>query len=372
MSNLYIIPLESVDGRYTKQWRDNIPSYIEATNKFDNVLVIDGEQLTNFVDVGTFLDIHTTIHYKNNQIQQVSELFRTKQIKDNDSFFFYDMEFWGGVESVRLLAQMNKLNVNIYSFCHAASYTKEDAFAVASYHQQFIEVGWIAACDKVFVGSEYHKQAIIERRLKPIAGSLLQELSNKIIVTGNPMFKDDYKLSWNPTKKKQIILPNRFDFEKRPNISLDLAYILKKEIPDLEIVITTSHPKFKSNKKWLEELARGMEDDGIITIKEGLTKEEYHKVIEESSIMMSNSIEENFGICIFESMVYGTYPLLSNELSHPELVGNCKELLYNDLDEVVTKVKHLLDSSNKLNIQTLMKSRVQHYYNSIHKIIKEI
>jgi hypothetical protein len=175
------------------------------------------------------------------------------------------LEFWGGVESIRLLAQMNKIDVKIYAFCHAASYTTEDAFAVAAFHQKYIELGWIAACDKVFVGTQYHKNAIIERRINPLASSEdRQALCDKIVVTGNPIFKDDYVLQVMPKKKKQLILPNRFDWEKRPNISLDLAYILKKEIPDLEIVVTTSHPKFKSNREWLTTLARGMEADGII------------------------------------------------------------------------------------------------------------
>lgn len=370
MKKLFILPLESVAGRYTKQWRDNIPG--EFINAGFDVEVIDGEQLTDFVGTGTFLDIHTTIHYKNNQIQQVAKLFSTGQVKDGDSFYLFDLEFWGGVESIRLLAQMNKLDVNIYAFCHAASYTTEDAFAVAAYHQKYTELGWIAACDKVFVGTEYHKNAIIERRINPLASaSDRQELCDKIVVTGNPIFASDYKLPVMPVKKKQIILPNRFDWEKRPNISLGIAYILKKEIPDLEIVVTTSHPKFKSNREWLTTLARGMEADGIITIQENLTKEEYHTIMAESMIMMSNSIEENFGICIIEAMVYGTYPLLPHGLSHTELTRGFDAFLYDDLDQVVDKVKYLLSTDNQ-NLQTCMSRQVNYYQDSLTRIIKKI
>jgi glycosyltransferase involved in cell wall biosynthesis len=370
MKKIYILPIESVAGRYTKQWRDNIPGeFVKAG--FD-VEVIDGEQLTDFVGTGTFLDIHTTIHYKNNQIQQVANLFATKQVKDGDIFWLADLEFWGGVESIRLLAQMNKLDVKIYAFCHAASYTTEDAFAVASYHQKYTELGWIAACDKVFVGSLYHKNAIIERRINPLASIAdRRELCDKIVVTGNPIFASDYILPVMPVKKKQIILPNRFDWEKRPNISLDLAYILKKEIPDLEIVVTTSHPKFKSNREWLTTLARGMEADGIITIKENLTKEEYHTIMAESMIMMSNSIEENFGICIIEAMVYGTYPLLPRGLSHTELTLSVDEFLYDDLDQVLDKVKLLLSIPTQI-LKPYMLSQVAYYNQSLTRMIDAI
>jgi glycosyltransferase involved in cell wall biosynthesis len=343
MSTLHIVPLENVQGRYTEQWYRGIPKSLQDAGF--NINVIDGEQLTDFVGVGTFLDIHTTIHYKNSQQQKVANLFRTGQVKDGDAFFYFDGEFWGGVEATRLLAQMNKLNVKIYAFFHAASWTKEDAFAVAYHHQKYIEVGWIAACDAIFVGSQYQKECIIDRRLKHLATSDdYKGLCDKIVVSGNPFFSDDYKGRGTQKKKKQLILPNRFDWEKRPNLSLDFAYVMKKRIPDLNIVVTTSHPKFKSNKQWLYEMAKGMESDGIIQIKEGLSKDEYHSIMAESKVMMSNSIEESFGICIVEAMMYNTYPLLRNELSHPELTGYDNRLLYNDEDQIIEKMTALLDS----------------------------
>lgn len=343
MNTLWVVPLEKVQGRYTEQWYRGIPAAFKDAGF--NVKIIDGEQLTDFVGVGTFLDIHTTIHYKNSQQQRIAKLFRSGQVKDGDSFFYFDGEFWGGVESTRLLAQMNKLDVKIYAFFHAASWTKEDAFAVAHHHQKYIEVGWIAACDAIFVGSQYQKQCIIERRLDQLATKNdYQELCDKIIVSGNPFFSDDYKDRGTVTKKKQLILPNRFDWEKRPNLSLDFAYVMKKRIPDLNIVVTTSHPKFKSNRQWLYEMAKGMENDGIIEIKEGLSKDEYHKVMSESKVMMSNSIEESFGICIVEAMMYNTYPLLRNELSHPELVEHDQRLLYEDEDQIIDKMINLLNS----------------------------
>jgi glycosyltransferase involved in cell wall biosynthesis len=207
-------------------------------------------------------------------------------------------------------------------------------------------MGWLAVCDSVFVGSQYHKDAVFDRRIHVLAqnGSEAKKLQNKIVVTGNPLFVKEYP-QFEVEKKNQIIISNRFDWEKRPNLSLDFAYVMKKKHPDWNIIITTSRPKFKSNKQWLVDLARGMEQDGIVTIYEGCTKDEYHRHLAESKIMLSNSIEENFGYCIAEALVYDTYPLLRNKLSHPELVNNDSRLLFDDEGDIVSKAEELMSSN---------------------------
>lgn len=343
IKTIFYVCLEPLEERYTKQWYDYFPLQFNSNNF--NVEVIDGKSLTDFVSVGTFLDINSTVHYKNSQMMEISKLFHDKKVKNNDIFFIADTEFWG-LESIRLLAQMNNIDVKIVSFLHAASYTIEDAFAIAEPYQKYTEIGWIASCDLVFVGSEYHKNAVIERRINKLAEeSDKQTLKDKIKVTGNPLFKSEFVDFDIKNKKNQIIISNRFDWEKRPNLSLDIAYLLKKEIPDLEIIVTTSRPKFKSNKEWLVNYARALESDGIIKIYEGLSKKEYYKLLAESKIMLTNSIEENFGYCIVEALAYNTYPLAPYGLSHTELLCNNDKLLFNDIDDAIIKAKNLLTSN---------------------------
>lgn len=339
-NRIIYVPIEPLVERYTESWYRNFPvAFREAGHE---VIVIDGVPLTDHVGVGTFLDMNSTIHYKNSQMQKIAKMFNDGQIWKNDIFFIGDVEFWG-IESIRLMSQMNKIPVNIVGFLHAASYTKEDAFEVAAPYQKYTELGWLAALDRVFVGSQYHKQAVIERRIVPYADPAdLHDLSNKIIVTGNPLFEEDYPSFPDVEKTNKIIISNRFDWEKRPNLSLQFAYLAKKRHPDWEIVVTTSRPTFKSNKKWLEELALRMQEDGIITIKSGLTKEQYHRELASSKIMLSNSIEENFGYCIAEAMMYNTYPLLPNSLSHPEVAGFQDMMLFDDEDEIIDKMEYLM------------------------------
>lgn len=346
---VYIIPLEPLEERYTYSWYTNIP--LAFKQEFQNIVIIDGEPLSDYVDAGTFLDINSTVHYKSTQLAKISELFHQKRIKNGDIFFVADIEFWG-IESIRFMADLQGIKVGLFGFCHAASYTIEDFMEPAAPYSRFFELGWLAAFDLIFVGSRYHKNAIIERRINPLVVSEAdrQAMADKIVVTGNPLFLTDYDLASDQTPKlKQMIISNRFDWEKRPNLSLDFCYILKRRIPDLNIIVTTSRPEFKSNKKWLVELARCMENDGIIKIYDGLTKKEYHALLAESRIFLTNTIEENFGYCLIEAVLHNTYPLAENKYSHPELLKNDSRFLFDDTDEIVPKAISLLDADHDIS-----------------------
>lgn len=311
---LILIPLESLSERYTEQWYRHLP--VEFWKAGYDVEVIDGQPLLdNDIKVGTFLDINSTCHYKAVQLQAISKMFNEGRVQDGATFWFSDIEFWG-IEQVRLLARMNGVKIRMFGFLHAASYTKDDAFAVAADFQQYTEVGWIAAFDKVFVGSEYHKRAVVSRRLVPLNA---QHLASRIVVTKNPMFPSEYP-KFRLKRKKRMLLTNRFDSEKHVHHSLALFSYLKRERPDWEFIVTTGRKVFRSNDPKLVAAARDLESKGIIKIKAGLTKEQYHRELAQAAIVVTHSPEENYGLCIAEAIIYGAAPLMRRNASHPEFV----------------------------------------------------
>ncbi len=313
---LVLIPLESLFERYTESWYRNLPPLF-TKHGFD-VTVIDGVTLEDEVKVGTFLDINSTTHYKFTQLQKISKMFHQQQIKSGCIFFFSDTEFWG-LESVRLLAQMNGVKIFITSFLHAASYTKEDAFSVAHYYQRYTEVGWIACSDIVFVGSQYHKQQVIKERLRPYGA---KNLENTLCVSKNPLFLSDYPRANNPNllanKQRKMLLTNRFDSEKRPNETLEMFNILKRRYLDWKFVVTTGRSTFRGTEDL--RYAKSLEDSGVIEIKAGLTKDQYHQELEEAAIVVTHSIEENYGYCIAEALIHKCHVLAREGLSHGEFL----------------------------------------------------
>lgn len=359
---LILVPIESLTERYTEQWHRNIPPVFRAYG-FD-VTVIEGQPLLdNDIKVGAFLDINSTAHYKWSQLQQISALFHHGKVAPNTVFFFSDIEFWG-LEAVRLLADMNQIPVKIAGFLHAASYTREDAFSIAAPYQQYTEVGWIAALDKVFVGTHYHKSAVVERRLLPLQAS---ELANRIMVTGNPLFPSEYP-DFNVPKENIVVLTNRFDYEKRPNKTLELFARAKRKFPDWRFLVCTGRKTLRSNKPELVAQARELERQGVVEIHDGLTKNQYHEILARSKIMVSHSVEENFGYSIIESMLYNCTPLLRKGVSHSELVqiDNC---LFTDRpDHDYTKLVHLMQEPQ----HPTFKHIVSHYSLSLARIAEAL
>lgn len=317
---LFYVPIEPIESRYSASWYTNFP---KAFSRLFDVQTIDGSALTDKIQVGSFLDMNSTVAYKAAQMSTIARLFHDKTVPDGSVFFFADLEYWG-IESVRLMAQLNNVRVTLASFLHAASYTIGDAFEVAAPYQKYTEVGWVAAMDLVFVGSEYHRQAVIDRRLAPLKA---EGLASKIFATGNPMFADDYESFSVVRNQFQVILPNRFDEEKGAGVSLAIAKKIKQAVPDCRIVVTTSASSLKSNRPELVSEARALAAAGVIEIMEGLSKHEYHEQLAFSNAMLSCSTEENFGYCIAEGLHYGVHPVARNSLSHPELGVNVTSLV---------------------------------------------
>lgn len=334
-NQLILVPLEPLAERYTESWYRNLPPLFSFYG-FD-VTIVDGVTLEDEVKVGTFLDINSTTHYKFTQLQQISKMFHSGQVKDGCVFFFSDTEFWG-LESVRLLAQMNKVKIYITSFCHAASYTREDAFSIAAPYQRYTEVGWFSCCDLIFVGSNYHKQQIIKERLRPLGA---KHLESRIVVSKNPLFLDDYPavgyLNALSSKQKRVLLTNRFDVEKRPNETLEVFSNLKLLYPDWEFIVTTGRSSFRGTEDI--KFARDLEAQGVITIKANLTKAQYHKELAMAAIVVTHSIEENYGMCIAEALLHKCHVVARRGLSHDEFLP----LPYLFDDETVSAYSVLVD-----------------------------
>lgn len=339
--DLIYVPIEPLAERYTQQWYEFMPKYFA---EHFNVTVIDGVPLTNTVEVGTFLDINSTVHYKNSQLMALARLFHEGKIKPGTRFFFGDLEFWG-IESVRLMAQMNNIPVYLSAFLHAASYTAGDAFAIAASYQRFTEVGWYKAMDAVFVGSPYSRDAFKSRRLKGATVDISRQpgsTDDRIIVTGNPMFAEAYESFPGVTKKKQVVLTNRFDPEKNPIETLRLFQQAHEAHPDWKFVVTTGRKQLTQSPALREHLAAILEVFPELEIRVGLTKSEYHKTLAESLVMVSHSPEESFGYCAAEAAHYNCQPLLLRRASHPYLVDKSNANLFEYNLEALPKLEKLM------------------------------
>ena len=331
MAKLFLVPIEPINHRYSEAWLRYFPPAFKKHMAMtglgeERVFVIPGVPLSDEIKVGTFLDINSTVHYKATQLCAIAKLFHHQLVPPGSVFFFFDLEFWG-IESVRLMADMCRVPISICGFLHAASYTEEDAFSIATTYQKYTEVGWLAAVDTVFVGSDYHKKAVTAKRILPIAPSATwRNLMDKVRVTKNPIFLDEYQAPLKE-KERQIILPNRVDPEKRPHESIDLIYRAYKALllEGWSVVVTTGRKSIQWPTEACKRQVAELIHAGVLKVCTGLTKHQYHEELAKSYLMVSHSIEENYGYCIAEALLYRSHVLLREGLSHDEFLTDYPE-----------------------------------------------
>lgn len=365
--HLIVLPLEPLPERYTIQWdrwfrqalqRQSIP-----------YTFVDGQTLTSAVETGVVLDAIGTNYWKFTQLTTVCQMFRTGAIKDGDVFF--TMDVWHpGLEAIPYMATLTGLQVKVYGFLHAGSYTAGDfAVPMAPWARHF-EQGWAAVCDGVFVGTEFHRQDFLQKRF-PVGSAehtlSLPEAAAKVHVTGNPFDTADVLSAVRrilpPNQRlKVIIFPHRWDREKRPDVFMDMMDKLWERRQDFEVIITTSRPTFHSNDPALiDQLARSKFYHRVLA---GLTKEQYYGCLNQARVFVSTAEEENFGYCVVEAATLGCSPVVPNRLSHPEVLNQDPRFLYDTSDEALEKIDRFLDCPIQVPFQY-----VERYDRSIDRIL---
>ena len=94
MSKIYIVPIEPIDTRYTRQWYEHLPLSIQKfASKHDksvDIVIVDGEQVPPVPTPGAFLDFGATNIYKSSQLSIIAGEFQHGKVSAGDKFLFTD------------------------------------------------------------------------------------------------------------------------------------------------------------------------------------------------------------------------------------------------------------------------------------------
>lgn len=312
---LYIITLEPIEQRYSKQWYSH---WMKGFSQFFNVVYIDGQVLDDKITKGRFLDINKTNHWKASQVIKLSELFIEDKIKDNDIFLF--MDGWHfGITALKYMLQLNKIDGKIYTYLHAGSWDRWDFISQAGLGEwaKFDERAWLTACDGHFVATNFHKKLILDYFND-------STFENKIHVVGFPA--DWYKFISNEgisplimyNKKNLVVFPHRIDKEKQPQVFDKL----RDDFKNSEFVKTMLVTK---------------------------TKREYYDLIKNAKVCFSASLQETYGIGAVECIMFNVIPLVPDRLSYSEMYD--KEFKYKNLKEAKSKLKYFISNFDNKNLQ---------------------
>ena len=295
---IYIVDIEAVDTRYTKQWKDYLPRQLQhATNA--EVVVISGGETPQATTPGAFLNFGGTNVYKSKQLETIGEMFCKGEIKDGDYFLYTDA--WNPtVIQLRYMAELLGVDIRIGGLWHAGSYDPHDFLGRLIGNAPWVrhaEKSMYCVYDDNFFATDFHIEMFVRTLFGPdnpweeddVAEALAGDC-DKIKRVGWPMeYLKDALVPYSGMEKRNLILfPHRIAPEKQVDIFRDLA----EQLPEYEFVICQER---------------------------SLTKNEYHNLLGEAKLVFSANLQETLGISWYEGAIANAIPMVPDRLSYSEM-----------------------------------------------------
>jgi glycosyltransferase involved in cell wall biosynthesis len=292
MANVFLVDLESVETRYTGQWKSHVPNLLKKVGH--NVQVIAGPtDIPSATTPGAFLNFGGTNIYKSSQVEQMGRLFCDGSVHPGDHFIFTDA-WHPGIINLKYMSELLSIPVVTHGLWHAGSYDPQDFLGRLVGDKPWVrhaEKSFYHAFDHNYFATEFHIDMFRDNLLHTNLGTIYDHKTNKKIVrTGWPMEYMDSTLNmYKGMKKRDLILfPHRIAPEKQVEIFRDL----KEQLPQYEFVVCQDQE---------------------------LSKNEYHNLLGEAKIVFSCSLQETLGIGCFEGAILDAVPMVPDRLSYSEM-----------------------------------------------------
>lgn len=297
---IYLVDLESVESRYTGEWKTYVPKLLRD-NGFD-VTVIEGPtDIPPATSPGAFLNFGGTNIYKADQLMQISRLFCDNVIKPGDHFLFTDA--WNpSIINLKYMSELLNIPVTIHALFHAGNYDENDFLG-----RLIGNAPWIHYAEKAFYHAIDYNYFATEAHVRIFFDNLINDGyknenpwydedwaerydSGKIMLTGWPM---DYMVDTlapykNLPKRDLILFPHRIAPEKQVDIFRDLAL----QLPQYEFIVCQDTQ---------------------------LSKHEYHTLLGQAKMVFSAAKQETLGIVGFEGSIVGAIPMVPDRVSYTEM-----------------------------------------------------
>jgi len=286
---IYIVDIEAVDTRYTKQWKEYLPKQLRRATNMD-VKVISGGDTPQATTPGAFLNFGGTNVYKSKQLETIGEMFCNGEIKDGDYFLYTDA--WNPtVIQLRYMAELLGVSIRIGGLWHAGSYDPQDFLGRLIGNKPWVryaEQSMFETYDHNFFATQFHIDMF---------KSAFTTNDAKIKRVGWPMeyLNDSFSMYKGMKKENLILFPHRIAPEKQPEIFRDL----KDSLPQYEFIVCQ---------------------------EKQLTKNEYHNLLGKAKLVFSANLQETLGISWYEGLLVDTIPMIPDRVSYSEM--GMKEFLY--------------------------------------------
>lgn len=294
------LPLEHIEQRYTTHLDRDILDYLKRKGK--NYSYLTPKVFSNDIKHGSFLDADNTVYRQFYQMQQLIEGLVSERIAPDETLFVTDI--WNfGLMAIPYLNFFSGYNLKVRGIVHAGSFTDTDFVRQMERVYKGFEESLFDICDKIYVGSQFIKDDIVQKRyINP----------DKLVVTGLPLdWVNLRRYAEMGLKKRDLVVFNGRNVDEKQPYLFDL---LQKKLPQYEYINTQ---------------------------KERLSKEDYYRVLAQAKCIVSFALQENFGYGVQEAVALGAVPALPDRLAYREQFS--QEYRYSCFDDCVRLVSDIME-----------------------------
>jgi hypothetical protein len=321
LNTIWIVPIEPIDQRYTKQWYDNIPALLKTATDGYDIHTIPGHMCSSTTTPGAFLEFALTNAYKASQVETISHLFHSNAVKSGDKFLVTDAWHFG-IIAIKYMSELLDIPVEIHSIWHAGSYDPTDILGMKmtkNWSTQ-AERTFFYASDYNYFATNFHKDMFLKN-----LGILMGD--KKAIRSGQPhnqIIGPLIKYSLNG-RNPLIMFPHRLNSDKQPEIASDLR--------------TTFDMCYHFE----------------ITQEQNLSKERYYAALGRASVIFSCALHENLGISVMEGCLAGAIPVVPDRASYSEMYLDCFKYPSEWTSSWAAYIEH------KGSLKKFISDRIEHY-----------
>ena len=289
---IFIVDIEAVDTRYTKQWKEYLPKQLQRSTN-EEVIVISGGEVPQATTPGAFLNFAGTNNYKSQQMLEISRMFANGEVTNGDYFIYTDA--WNPtVVQLRYMAELLGVDITIGGLWHAGSYDPQDFLGRLIGNKPWVrnaERSMFDCYDHNFFATQFHIDLFLQTfKNKDNPKEFQQVNEDKIKRVGWPMeylatSLDSYK---SMPKEDIILFPHRVAPEKQVEIFRDL----KEQLPQYEFIVCQ---------------------------EKELSKNDYHNLLGRAKLVFSANLQETLGISWYEGLLVDTIPMVPDRLSYSEM-----------------------------------------------------
>jgi hypothetical protein len=341
MRKLFYMGLEPYEGRYTlqlQQWNEAV-----FKRRGINYVIVPGSTIDNTkaISVGQVLDAHGRSYFGMSQMMNLVQMMRRGDVTNEDVIYFEDM-FQPGIESLPYILDQvpSNLRPRIFVRCLAQAIDPDDFVHVWGMSK------WMSTYEAMV--NEF-VTGVLATNEEMVAHMRIANWTAPIYnISGLAFGKDEVRSrvnnklkSW-PERANRVVFAARFDQEKQPDFFMDMIEAYNNQWPGVpvEFAVLSGGPLRSNNPKYLER-AYKMAEQNKLKIYEGLSKNEYYSIVNDSRVLFNCALQDWVSNTVSEADALGCNVLYPAYRSFPETFANDHTRLYVpwSIDDAVSKLR---------------------------------